>query len=202
MDGYTLGLVAGVALFAGIAGVGKRYGSKAEKKLERAAWVTLGGAFVGLILLGVVWSTFWSSGEAASDQSIERTVAAARPAIHDYRLAADRYVENGCAEVAGPSGEPTEAELLCPTGIVLNVRWMAVVDPMVKAGAEAPPACYEGLVAVIGQANLVDDQIRRSAIKVATTDRAGEASAALDAMDRAFAGLDAAYASARAACGA
>lgn len=203
MDGwYVFGLVVGVLLFAGIAEVGKRYGSKAERKLKRAAWVTIGGAVVGLILLGVVWATFWGSADNASGQSIERTVAAARPAIDAYRVAADRYVESGCAEGASMSGEPTEAELLCSAGIVLDVRWMAVVDPMVKAGAEAPPACYERLVAVIGQANLVYDQIRRSAIKVAATDRAAEASAALDAMDRAFARLDAAYASARTACGA
>jgi hypothetical protein len=200
MDGHTVGFVVGVALFAGIAAVGKRYGSQAEKKLERAAWVAVGGAFVGLVLLGVIWSTFWSSAETARDRSIERTVRSARPAIDDFRLAADRYVESGCAEGATMSGEPTEAELLCPAGIVLDVRWMDVIDPMVEASTEASPACYERLAAVVAQTNTAHGQTRRTASKVAAAHRPGQTPAALHAMDRAFARLDAAYASARAAC--
>ena len=98
------------------------------------------------------------------------------------------------------SGEPTEKELLCSAGIVLDFRWMAVMDPMVKAGTKATPACYERVAAAVGQANFVYDQVRRAAIKAAAGNRPREASRALKAMDRAFAQLDAEYASARAAC--
>ena len=195
---YVSGFAVGFALFLGIGVVGKRYGPKMEKRLDRAAWITIGGACVVVLTASMVWVVFF--GEAARERSIERTVATAQPAIDAYRLAADRYVESGCAEGASMSGEPTEAELLCPAGIVLDFRWMAVVDPMVKATVGAPPPCSQRLQVVIGQTNFVYDQIRRAAIKMAGAGRAGEASAALDAMDRAFAQLDAEYASARAAC--
>jgi hypothetical protein len=155
--------------------------------------------FVGVILVGLIWSTV-SGSETAPNESVARSIGAARPAIDRFRVAADRYVESGCAEGASMSGEPTEAELLCPAGIVLDARWLAVVDPMVKASTEASPACYERLLAAIAQANVVDTRIRRTAIEVAAADRPGEAAAAMDAMDRAFSRLDTAYASARAAC--
>src|SRR5262245_10037675 len=141
MDGwYVFGFVLGVALFLGIGAVGKRYGPKVEKRLDRAAWIVIGGACVVILTVSIVWVVFF--GEAARARSIEQTVATAQPAIDAYRLAADRYVESGCAEGASMSGEPTEAELLCPAGIVLDFRWMAVVDPMVEAGKGASPACY------------------------------------------------------------
>ena len=201
MNTYFVGFVVGVVLFAGIAEVGRRRGPNAEKRLERAFFVALAGLFVGVILLGLIWTAF-SDTEAAPEQSIARTLGTVRPAIDDYRAAADRYVESSCADDASMSGEgePTEAELLCPAGIVLDARWVAVLDPMVEVSTEASPACYERLLAAIQQVNVVDTRIRRTGIEVAAADRPGEASAAMAAMDRAFSRLDAAYASARAAC--
>jgi hypothetical protein len=59
MGTHVVGFALGLVLLAGIAEVGRRYGSRAEKRLERAVW-TIVGAFVGLILLGLIWSTFSS----------------------------------------------------------------------------------------------------------------------------------------------
>jgi hypothetical protein len=46
-------------LVVGIALVGERYGATAERTLWRAVYA-IGGAFLGLILLGLIWTTISS----------------------------------------------------------------------------------------------------------------------------------------------
>ena len=43
----------------GIALVGERYGARAEKAAERVLYVVI-GAFVGLVLVGLIWTTIAS----------------------------------------------------------------------------------------------------------------------------------------------
>ncbi len=59
---YGVGFVIGVILFAVIAGVGQLHGERAEKKLERVVWMALAGAFVGIVLVGSIWSVTRSEG--------------------------------------------------------------------------------------------------------------------------------------------
>jgi hypothetical protein len=53
---HLVGFGLALALFTGIAWVGQRYGARAERTLDRAVWVIV-GAFVGLVVVGLIWST-------------------------------------------------------------------------------------------------------------------------------------------------
>jgi hypothetical protein len=60
MDGRDVAFGLLVVLIAGATVVGKLFGPRADRNFERAFWVAVAGViggFVGLVLLGLIWST-------------------------------------------------------------------------------------------------------------------------------------------------
>ena len=147
------------------------------------------------------------TGSTQPERSFERTVnlGAVGFAIDDFRAAADAHVESikSCADIVRITRDATAFELCIRRAQQSLPRSASVVIGTLEAAdAEAPPACSRRLRAIGNRLVNATARTIKTGTKVATADQFGEASAALDAMDSAFARLDAAYASARAACGA